>query len=124
MAGKAPFFNHPKTDTCVNFQTSTMKIYNVGTCENGTTPLMAFYEGRDCPGTPASLKPVWLKDLKTCNSYAGYGSFAFWCSGNISIAQTGLKTSAAKPRNEGKFIGFMIGIVIGVAVWCSSIVHW
>jgi hypothetical protein len=81
MPNRAPFFNHPQVDTCVNMKTDKMKIYSAGVCGNGTQALMALYTTKSCSGSPAEFRDVAEEDLRTCLDLQGVESFAFWCSG-------------------------------------------
>jgi hypothetical protein len=98
MVGKAPFFNHPKTDTCVNMKTDKIKIYSTGVCKNGTQALMATWEKKDCAGNPDAIREVEDKEFKTCLDFSKVDSFAFWCEGK------GVKSvpSDTLPRKGGK----------------------
>lgn len=129
MVGKAPFFNHPKTDTCVNLRTSTMKIYSPGVCANGTKALMAVYAQKSCADDPVRIWDLKKEEIATCLPFQGVASFAFWCTGKIDTASTWTDPKAAataKHTTVGKGGHFPLWItlaVIGASVLVGSMVY-
>jgi hypothetical protein len=102
MVGKAPFFNHPKTDTCVNLRTSKMKIYSSGVCDNGTKALMATYSGKNCMRSPAKLWDLGPEEMQRCLPFDAVGSFAFWCTGDVVVPQPVLTHKKLTAQQEPK----------------------
>jgi hypothetical protein len=94
-AGKAPFFRHPKTDTCVNLGTKKLKIYSSGICEDGTKAKWAKYTTRGCVGEPKETLQVGDELLEKCLDMTGTESYAFWCTGE------GLGKEAKKETQHG-----------------------
>jgi hypothetical protein len=81
MVGKAPFWNHPPADTCVNLKTDKLQVFSSAICANGTESTLALYEGTGCPGAPSEFRAVTKEELKSCLDVAGMNSFAFYCTG-------------------------------------------
>lgn len=106
MPGKAPFFNHPKTDTCVNLQTSKMRVYSAGICANGTQSALALYEDKSCVGAP-TLKEVKEEDTKSCMDLDGISSFAFYCTGEIEGPPES-PSNPSQPRQGGGVMQFLL----------------
>lgn len=105
---KAPFFNHPKTDTCVDFKTDKMQIYSMGVCGNDTTPSLALWEERGCGGVPDEMRTIEEDEMKKCLNFEGAGSWALWCEGNVKAPKGG-------PRNSnggGSIWGFLLIILL------------
>lgn len=129
MVGKAPFFNHPKTDTCVSLRTSTMKIYSSGVCANGTKALMAVYAQKTCAGDPERIWDLRNEEIETCLRFEGVGSFAFWCTGEIDTASTWTDPKAAakaKHASTGKGVYFFLWLTfaaVGVSVLVGSMLY-
>jgi hypothetical protein len=108
MTGKAPFFNHPATDTCVNLKSSKLKIYTPGVCANGTAPLLALYSKPGCL-SPQSYDPVSEDDLETCLDMSESGSFAFYCTGDIQKGDDGGSRPLNPPKqNSGSILHFLL----------------
>ncbi len=115
MAGKAPFFDHPKTDTCVNMKTDKIKVFSTGTCENGTTAIMATYPEKSCRGTPG-FREMGEKDLKTCLDFKDISSFAFWCTGEIVVKPKDLLPGPKPHRSGLKIFAMVVLVASGIAV--------
>jgi hypothetical protein len=120
MPNRAPFFNHPQVDKCVNLKTDKMKIYSAGVCGNGTQALMALYTAKSCSGSPAEFRDVAEEDLRKCINLQGVESFAFWCSGE------GLGSPPKQDHDQPIKItstpgmSFLIAVILSVfagAVW-------
>ncbi len=114
MVGRAPFFSHPKTDTCVDLKTSRMKIYSTGVCTNGTSALLAKYKEKSCGGFPATFMEVTEEsgNLEKCLDFEGTKSFAFWCEGK---GLTGIKPNPSLPPTNPRRSG---GSIIMIVVLC------
>jgi hypothetical protein len=110
MAGKAPFFNHPKTDTCVNLKTEKMKVYSAGICANGTQSILAMYKDKGCSGAPARWKRIEEDDTKSCMDMAGLLSFAFYCSG--------VKDSKPNPGGDQRQGGSIMQFLLVLTLIC------
>lgn len=93
VPGKAPFFNHPKTDTCVNLRTSKMKVLSAGICANGTQSTLALYKEKSCAGVPTTFMDIKDEDTKSCMDLSETSSFAFYCTGE------GIEGSPESPSN-------------------------
>jgi hypothetical protein len=125
MVGKAPFFQHPKTDTCTDLQTAKMKIFSTGVCADGKRARMALYETKGCAGEPKELKSVPDSTLKTCWDLQGRKSFAFWCTGE-GLGEAPVED---KPGNGGQkqsggsivltllLICLMLILMLALSVW-------
>jgi len=108
MVGKAPTFNHPKTDTCVNLRTEKMKIYSAGICENGTQSTLALYEDKGCVGTPATFLEIKEENARTCMDLSGTSSFAFYCTGEGLGEDSAITPNPGQPRQGGSILGFFL----------------
>jgi hypothetical protein len=80
MVGKAPFWNHPKADTCVNLRSEKMQVTYAAVCANGTLSTLALYKGTGCPGAPSDFRAVEAESRK-CLDVEGMKSYAFYCTG-------------------------------------------
>lgn len=80
MVRKAPFWNHPKADTCVNLQSERMQVTSAAVCANGTLSTLALYKGIGCPGAPSEFRAVEAESRK-CLDVEGMKSYAFYCTG-------------------------------------------
>jgi len=101
VPGRAPFFAHPKTDTCVNLRTSKMRVYSAGICANGTQSTLALYKEKSCVGGPATFLDIGEKDTKTCLDLSESSSFAFYCTGAGIEDSDGSPTGPDRPRENG-----------------------
>jgi hypothetical protein len=99
--GKAPFFRHPKTDTCMNLSTQKLKIFSSGICEDGTPGRWAKYEDEDCTGSPSETVDVGDELLERCLNVEGTKSFAFWCTGDGLGSPPKKKKGDEKKSNGG-----------------------
>jgi len=108
MAGKAPFFDHPKTDTCVNLRTEKLMIFNAGICRNGTQSTLALYSEKSCGGAP-TLRDVKEDDTNTCMDLTGMSSYAFYCTGEgIQRSPNG----SGPPRQGGSVMHFLLVLTL------------
>ncbi|KAH6663207.1 hypothetical protein B0J14DRAFT_494986 [Halenospora varia] len=115
---KAPFFQHPKTDTCLNLESRTLKIYSSGVCANGTQAIWAKYDESDCIGKPSEVVDVTKDMLSTCLDVRGTQSISFWCTGEVlgsSLPPTAKGPFTTTPR-EGKSLGTSVGFVVGLSL--------
>lgn len=122
----APFFNHPKTDTCVNLRTDKIKIYSSGVCENGTSALWAKYKEKNCVGSPASILNVREDMMKTCLDVADTSSFSFWCTGEgLGKAPEASPSKPKTPKRSGMpafliiVLSLMGVLLFGLAVFMA-----
>lgn len=106
IPGRAPFFNHPNTDTCVNLRTSKMKVYSAGVCANGTQSTLALYNDKSCVGAPKFLD-VKEEDTKPCMDLDGVSSFAFYCTGE-GIEGSPESSDPEKSRGGGGAMQFLL----------------
>jgi len=104
IPGKAPFFAHPKTDTCVELKTQRMKVFSKATCPNGTKSTLALYGGKDCAGSP-SFRELNKHDMKTCLDLKGVSSYAFYCTGE---GVGGDDKTPGKPRQGASAMQFIL----------------
>jgi hypothetical protein len=81
IAQKAPFWKHPKADTCVNLHTDNVKFSHMATCANGTRSTVALYKDAGCLGAPSEIKDVNEEETKRCMNVKGTSSFAYYCTG-------------------------------------------
>jgi len=81
MPRKAPFYTHPKVDTCVNLTYEKMKVYSAAVCSNGTQSTLALYQAIGCIGTPSEFKAITEEETKVCLDVDGMNSYAFYCTG-------------------------------------------
>jgi len=81
MTGKAPFWNHPKADTCVNLRTEKMEVSSAAICANGTQSTLALYKETGCLGAPSEFRTVKEEESRDCLNVGGMNSFAFYCTG-------------------------------------------
>jgi hypothetical protein len=81
MIGKAPFWNHPKADTCVNLGFEKLKVSSAAICANGTQSTLALYKETGCLGAPSEFRAVNQAESKGCLNVEGMNSFAFYCTG-------------------------------------------
>ena len=118
---KAPFFNHPKTDTCVNLRTNRLKIYSSGVCANGTSALWAKYSKKNCIGSPASIAPVSEDLIEKGLDITDTSSFSFWCTGE----GLGGNPPTTTPKSRGMPVFLIVilcvmGVVLlGLAVFVA-----
>jgi len=81
MARKAPFWNHPKADTCVNLISEKMKVSSPAICANGTQSTLALYKETGCLGAPSEFRAVKEEEKRVCLDVEGMNSYAFYCTG-------------------------------------------
>jgi len=81
MIGKAPFWNHPKADTCVNLKSEKMEVSSAAICANGTQSTLALYKETGCLGAPSEFRDVKEEESRACLNVEGMNSFAFYCTG-------------------------------------------
>lgn len=106
---KATFYQHPKTDTCVDFKTDKMKIFSMGVCGNGTTPSLALWGESGCGGVPDEMRTVEEDQMESCLDFEGAASWALWCEGNVKAPAKG------RPGNNnggGSIWGFLLIILL------------
>jgi hypothetical protein len=127
VPGKAPFFSHPKTDTCVKLRTSKLRIISAAICENGTKSTLALYEDKLCLGDPKIVK-IKKKDTKSCMDLEGISGFAFYCTGEGIAGNPGSPSNPDKPSQSGGamqfllvlsliFIMFFLMLVLSIFTW-------
>jgi hypothetical protein len=80
MVGKAPFWNHPKADTCVNLGIERLQVTTAAVCANGTQSTLALYKETGCLNAPSEFRAV-EKESRKCLDVEGMKSFAFYCTG-------------------------------------------
>jgi hypothetical protein len=95
MVGKAPFWNHPKADTCVNLKTEKLEVTSAAVCANGTESTLALYKETGCLGGPSEFRAVKRAESKECLNVEGMKSFAFYCTGK------GIERGRETGRNGG-----------------------
>lgn len=110
MPGKAPFFNHPTTDTCVNLRTSKMKVYSAGICANGTQSTLALYQEKACVGEPTTFLDIKEEDTKSCMDLEGVSSFAFYCTGEgiAGSPESPSNPAPSQPKQGGNIMHFFL----------------
>lgn len=112
VPGRAPFFDHPPTDTCVGLKTERLKIYTPAVCKNGTQAALALYTSRGCSSDPSFVD---LEDeeenLNTCLDVEGMGSFAFYCTGEGIERDTPLKPENGK-QTGGSILHFFLILLL------------
>lgn len=81
MTGRAPFWNHPEADTCVNLMSEKLEVSSAAVCTNGTQSTLALYRTTGCFGAPSEFRAVKEEDSNRCSSVEGMKSFAFYCTG-------------------------------------------
>jgi hypothetical protein len=123
---KAPFFNHPKTDTCVNLRTNKLKIYSSGVCENGTSALWAKYPEKNCVGSPVSIASVSKDMMEKCLDVTDTSSFSFWCTGKgLGTTPPTIPNKPNKPKSGGMpvflivILCVMSVVLLGLAVFVA-----
>jgi len=122
---RAPFFNHPKTDTCVDLKTDMMKIYSTGVCANGTSALLAKFEKKGCAGSPASFMEVSEErgNLQNCLNFEGTGSFALWCDGKGVIGPVPNMPGGSKGSSKTSRV-MVVVLVIFAGVLIAMLGAW
>ncbi|KAH9212696.1 hypothetical protein DL95DRAFT_524898 [Leptodontidium sp. 2 PMI_412] len=125
-AGHAPFFDHPKTDTCVDLKTDMMKIFSTGVCANGTSALLAKYERKGCAGSPASFMEVNKErgNLEKCLSFKDTGSFAFWCDGKGVVGPVPNNPGGARQGRSKTSVVMVIMLIIFAGVLATMLGAW
>ncbi|KAF4632364.1 hypothetical protein G7Y89_g5755 [Cudoniella acicularis] len=129
---KAPFFRHPKTDTCLNLSTQKLKIFSAGICANGTQALWAKYSKKDCAGSPTEVVEVENNMLMKCLDVEGTFSFSFRCAWEGMVAappqtkglETQFQRSSTTPRRplESELPVLMIAMsLLGVVVFAAIV---
>ena len=111
---RAPFFNHPKTDTCVNLATKKLKIYSSGVCEDGTPGRWAKYEDKDCVGESKERLDVGDDLLKRCLDVDGTKSFAFWCTGEGLGGKP--KDPPSQPKKSSSVGLIVVLVILGIGL--------
>jgi hypothetical protein len=114
MMGKAPFFNHPKADTCVDLKTEKMKVYSAAICANGTQSTLALYKETGCLGAPSEFKPLEEDDMKSCMDLEGMNSFAFYCTGEG--IERGREPGRSRKSGGGGILQFLLILTLIVMV--------
>jgi hypothetical protein len=110
LSNKAPFFNHPKTDTCVSLKTSKLQIFAVGICADGEPARLALFENKSCGGEPQELVEVSEDDLKRCLDLTGTSSFAFYCTGKgLGVPP---EIGPSPPRQSGSLFSFILILLL------------
>jgi len=110
MTGKAPFWNHPKADTCVELKSEKMRISSAAICANGTQSTLALYKETGCLGAPSEFRAV-KAESKECLNIEGMNSFAFYCSGE------GIERSRGKENSgSGGIMHFLLVLTLIIMV--------